>query len=489
MRIGSIIARSAAVGLSALAAVPLVTSAATVPKLQIPSVTTPPVGTPAVTVPSASTPSVSAPAGGIPSVHVPSVSTPSVNTPVGKLPSVTIPSLSTPSARAPSLSTPSASTSSGTPWANTPAGSTPSLTTSPASAGAGTAGSSAGAAGAAGAAGSPSPAGSQAGFSGRSADARASRIHSGSGPPSSWASASSAATENRRLRSLVTRYDGCLTSLTPQSQRLLSLRAGLRGGPRSAGATARILRLSPGRERLVEQASLLALQTAGGGGCAGSASGTRATGMTSTLELVDAGHSMLTASSTGLPTLSSQPSASLAPGASHAGVTAHKISRPVLVTPAAKRTIERALAPDSPFPAVAVALFAALLVGTSLVLLPGIRRRLMPVAGSVGGTRGSTYAPRVGAGAIAPANATAPAPGANGPRPASHAEPRPELPAGDSPAKPPPETHPQNGHSDPIRGGSRAEWAREHATQAALVAGVIAGGAVRLVGHARSRRS
>jgi hypothetical protein len=207
----------------------------------------------------------------------------------------------------------------------------------------------------------------------------------------------------------VARFAGCLTSLAPQSQRVLSLRAGLHGRPRSAATTARILHLSPGRELLVEQASLLALQTAGSGGCAAGGTGAHAIGMAPARELVAATPALLTASSTSLPTLSSQPSASPTPGSSHAAAPGHESSRPVVVTPAAKRTVERALAPTSSFPAVAIALFAALLLGTSLVLLPGIRRRLSPVAAAAPSGASDSSAPALAATAAV-------APSANGPR-------------------------------------------------------------------------
>jgi hypothetical protein len=76
-----------------------------------------------------------------------------------------------------------------------------------------------------------------------------------------------------RLRALAVSRPGCLSSLDPESRTLFSLRAGLNGSPQSRVAVARTLGLSPLREQLLEQISLLEFQGSTGGVCAGQIAG------------------------------------------------------------------------------------------------------------------------------------------------------------------------------------------------------------------------
>jgi hypothetical protein len=76
-----------------------------------------------------------------------------------------------------------------------------------------------------------------------------------------------------RLRARAVSRPGCLGSLDPESRTLFTLRAGLNGSPQSRIAVARRLGLSPLREQLVEQISLLEFQGSTGGICAGQIAG------------------------------------------------------------------------------------------------------------------------------------------------------------------------------------------------------------------------
>jgi hypothetical protein len=73
----------------------------------------------------------------------------------------------------------------------------------------------------------------------------------------------SAASYQRRLRSVVVRLSGCLSALNPGSQKMLLLRAGIgRAGSARPGAVARTLRIGVAREARIEHAALLKLQAA-----------------------------------------------------------------------------------------------------------------------------------------------------------------------------------------------------------------------------------
>jgi hypothetical protein len=75
------------------------------------------------------------------------------------------------------------------------------------------------------------------------------------------------------MRAMAVSRPGCLSSLDPESRTLFTLRAGLNGSPQSRVAVARTLGLSPLREQLLEQISLLEFQGSTGGICAGQIAG------------------------------------------------------------------------------------------------------------------------------------------------------------------------------------------------------------------------
>ncbi len=58
-------------------------------------------------------------------------------------------------------------------------------------------------------------------------------------------------------------------------------------------------------------------------------------------------------------------------------------SSPVIVTPAASRTVVGDATSGHAVSGLAIALFAVLLAGLSLILLPGVRRRIIPVVGAI----------------------------------------------------------------------------------------------------------
>ena len=188
-----------------------------------------PLSSGALTVPSVSVPTVTGPSVSIPSVSVPPVSTPTV----------TVPTVSTPAVSAPSVSVPFV-------------GSTPSLSVA---GGQGTSALSDSAQSGAGTSSSTSSVGSGRSAGGRDAHAPG-----------------SAAARQRQLRSLVVRLRGCLSTLRPQAQRVLLLRAGIgTARPDSGSAVAHILHISVVREAQVEHAALVDLQAAARDGrCASS---------------------------------------------------------------------------------------------------------------------------------------------------------------------------------------------------------------------------
>jgi hypothetical protein len=178
----------------------------------------------------------------VPSVSIPSVSVPSVSVPPVSTPAVTVPTVSTPAVSVPSVSVPFV-------------GSTPSLSVvggqgASALSDSALSPSSASASAASGGAGQ-SGAGTSSVGSGRSAGDR------GAHAPGS------AAARQRQLRSLVVRLRGCLSTLRPQAQHVLLLRAGIgTARPHSGGAVAHILYISVVREAQVEHAALVDLQAA-----------------------------------------------------------------------------------------------------------------------------------------------------------------------------------------------------------------------------------
>ena len=193
-----------------------------------------PLSSGALTVPSVSTSAVA----------VPTVSTPTVTVPTVSTPTVTVLTVSTPTVSAPAVSVPFVGSTpllavAGGPgaWALSDSALSPSSTSASAaraSAGQSDAGT--------------QPSGTSVG-SGRSADDR--HAH---------ARRTAAA---RQLRNLVVRLRGCLSTLRPQAQRVLLLRAGIgTARPHSATAVAHILSISVVREAQVEHAALVDLRAA-----------------------------------------------------------------------------------------------------------------------------------------------------------------------------------------------------------------------------------
>lgn len=74
--------------------------------------------------------------------------------------------------------------------------------------------------------------------------------------------------ETRQLRHLVATHAGCLRTVDPMSQRLLALRSGRGGRRHGQRATARLVKVTVQRERLLEQIALLELRGQTGGACA-----------------------------------------------------------------------------------------------------------------------------------------------------------------------------------------------------------------------------
>jgi hypothetical protein len=408
----------AAAGLALLFSQPLAGTAATLPKLglpagstlsvttpvaHLPAVTTRQVTVPGVTAPSATVPSVTVLSVTVPSVTVLSVTIPSVTIPSVTIPSVTTPHVTTPVGPAPTVSTPSVTTPSATipsattPKVPTPVVKAPSTTNPPSLPGSPSHSTTSGVTSAgpdpsgASSAATPSPA--SAGRSNTPANAGASpsdttRTHSTSpasplnerrpdpGPAADRRSRQ--ARENRHLRNVVERYRGCVSSLDSRSQRLLSLRAGLRGAPRGAGPVARALPVSAGRERQLERKSLLALQAAAGRGCGGSptlrtatATATAPPGVTgSGATPVSSGSS--SAASTGSASSRTSPR-------QHASADGGRSARPVLIARTAIRTAEQAWAGPGAGPGKEIVLLGVLVLAVSLRWL---RRHHLPAATS-----------------------------------------------------------------------------------------------------------
>jgi hypothetical protein len=442
-----------AAALALLIAQPFSGTAATLPSVHVPTVTTPAVTVPAATVPSATVPSVTTPVGSTPTVSAPSATTPSATTP-----SATTPSVTTTPSRAPAVTAPSA------PSVTVPSLKAPSLPVAAPSSGSSSS--------------APSPASAASPGAQRTARADAAAAGHRAGARGSTGGERSrqaqARAENRRLRAIVARYAGCLSSLDQRSQRLLSLRAGVSGSPRSAGAVARILDISLGREQLLERLSLLALQTAGAGGCGGS---------TPVAAVLMSGASRLTSAA---PWVTSATGGAGSARALSSGPTARARVRaaggrtvtPTVITPNATRTVERASTSQDTASSAEIVVFAMLLLAISVVLLPRVRRRLVGVLAGFTATDGAT---EVAPGAVFAASTVrrsetppppAPAEVSESPAPAElAAEPMAPAPA---PAQPAAER-------------SQPSWVREHAAQGALVATVIAGAVMRALRRGRGR--
>jgi hypothetical protein len=331
--------------------------------------------------------------------------------------------------------------------------------------------------------------------------------------------------ENRRLRNVVQRDQGCLSSLDGTSQHLLSLRAGLHGAPRNPGAVARILGISTGREQLLESMSLLMLQRTAAGGCGGtttvSAGGTPqlasaapwVTQSGSTAPVATGAGSSSPSSGAGSATGSGSPAPVRSGGA--------RSVNPIVISPAATRTVERAATDENTMSPTVIVLFALLVLAVALVLVPGVRRRLLPTLAGLPSADGhgqtrvtslvtptappadvSIAAGAATAGAALGAEPDILAPEAAAPQAAA---PQAVAPA-PQPVAPAPQPEPAATDPSPFRSTARVAsqsaptavpqpqpevqrprltWAREHATQGALAATVIAGGLARALKRGR----
>ena len=524
-----------AAALALLSSQPLAGTAATLPKVGLPTVSTPAANLPAVTTPQVTVPSVT-----VPSVTIPQVTTPAGPTPTLSTPSVTTPTATTPKLSTPVVKTPSVTTPSSTPPVTTPSVTTPSVTvpsgTTPLvktpnlpGASSSSSSSSSAPAGASGSSPATTPTPSSAAGGQRAAGTTASagssgavRAHSASSPTSSAGERRShrgeaisrrsrqaqERAENRRLRNVVERYQGCMGSLDSRSERLLSLRAGLHGSPRSAGAVARILHISAGREQLLERMSLLALQTAGHGGCGGSSAVTTVpvsgpTQLTSTAPWVTGSGATPVSTGSGSSSASPGSASSGAPSQQHVRAAGGRSAAPVVITPAATRTVEQASTGQDAVSWPEIVLLAILVMAVSLVLVPAVRRRLMPALAGLPPAEGhvglaGTRVASVTAASVLP-EAPAPAPGAPAPEATVPDAPVAAAPAPSRAPEPPettpaltPQSQPEGAtlNHQPVvqpQRNARTTWVREHATQGALVATVLAGGLVRILKRGRRR--
>ena len=340
----------------------------TTPTVTVPSVTTPVGTTPSVTTPKLTTPTVTTPTRTTPTVTTPSLTTPSVTTPVATIPSATVPATtSAPVTSATSKASPPvdgvtrrAAGTSGA--AGGPASAAPNVT-APATSG--------------GPAGSSGPAGSGAAASPPVAtDPRAALARGRNGTRPSGTSPRhsardrrlAAARAGRRLRRLVARLRGCLHTLGSGARRLLSLRAGLDGPVRSPAATARLLRVSMAREGRLERRALGALRHSAVTGCAGSAASSPG-GSTGAFVPPSASTSGAAVPGAAAP---AGPSASLS--AAHAERAPRAGRQEAPVRPPAG--LDRAQTGASSMGGVIFAALLGLLLGLVLLALPEARRRL-----------------------------------------------------------------------------------------------------------------
>jgi hypothetical protein len=207
--------------------------------------------------------------------------TPSASVPVPQVPHVQTPSV--PSVQTPSVQTPSVPSTPSVPHVGTP--SVPSVRTpsvpgaSVPSTGATGGSSGASATPSAGAAGGSSS--SSAGVSGASA----SKSSDGRTPKQRARARERRRAHNRTLRREVRAMQGCLPALPETQRRVLSLRAGLDGDPRSRGETASELGLTRAEERSAERRGLRGLR----GACGAQSAGSGSSGGTTPVSFVEAG--------------------------------------------------------------------------------------------------------------------------------------------------------------------------------------------------------
>jgi hypothetical protein len=185
-----------------------------------------------------------------------------------------------------------------------------------------------------------------------------------------------------------------------------------------------------------------------------------------------------------------------------------------VITPAGTRTAEPASAGHDAVSWPEIVLLALLVMAASLVLVPAVRRRMLPALAGLPPAEG--YVGRAGtppAASVTAAAALREAP-ASTPEAAAPQAPAAEAPGQEAAAVPTPRPAPEPPQStqpepaaSPVRGPhsqpegpvvhrqpvaqpqprARTTWLREHATQGTLVATVLAGGLVRILRRGRGR--
>jgi hypothetical protein len=214
------------------------------------------------------------------------------------------------------------------------------------------------------------------------------------------ASARKQAAENRRLRALGNRDQGCLNSLNPTQDELLSLRAGVGGSePYSPSVVAQALHVSLSREGQLEQRALTSLRSQARGGCpAGAPAAFVITGPNRLVSVANWLPSATNASA-------SAPASAAASGSGSAGPKAHRHTKSSSSAPTSTpNTVDRAEVGGhgSSSDLDAILIICLLAVGAATVLaLPGTRRRLL----AAGPRRGSLYSVRPGQLTAGPARA------------------------------------------------------------------------------------
>ena len=316
--------------------------------------------TPDASVPVPSVPQVSTPS--VPSVSTPSV--PSVSTPVPQVSTPSVPSVSTPSVPStstPSVKTPSSGSSSSSSSSGGGGGSSSNASSGPVAPG--------------------TPAGSATAGSPGSPAARAAARRAAASTPQ--ARARRRAAHERRLRSEVREFQGCLGSLNDLDRRYLTLRAGLDGPPQSQGQAARQLGITRSDARVIERHGLRQLRFA----CGGNAGSTHNIAATAPhmLQLQDA--SLLMATGSGAP--SRLVDQSRLSGPQHGVKGAHASSPESEGSGTLETSLSRPLATVSSegIGAAWVAIFAALALMTAIALGPLRRRSLREGPAQVGRAR------------------------------------------------------------------------------------------------------
>jgi hypothetical protein len=243
---------------------------------------------------------------------------------------------------------------------------------------------------------------------------------------------------DRRLRALVKRLHGCLSLISPGSQRLLALRAGGAGSaPLSPRRTAGALHFSLGKEARVERRALASLEVVGRSGCGASKTVFSFAGkqfVVPTPQMTPAPGSSATAAPSTPATGVAATTAKRRPAKSHSrrgsggnGATGN--------TGGVTRPLERASAavPGTPSWAVALTLLAIALAAASLPLAQRLRTRTPSAAPSPEPAGDAAPAAVAAAGAGAGAAAAAPGEKPARAKPDAPASPKP-TPASPKPA-------------------------------------------------------